>query len=208
MALGIYAWTPPITFPFCVELTDIDLQKLAEKFPSIIIYKADDTKPASIKICWIEKHKFKIEKTNIKEIWVIIGECIKDIAHHCPGLPSGFTPERIRDEAIRYVKSVCDRIDIEVVSDVPEERFCFILPTEWRFKGILKNNVPVPFEVTDTNKVCFTITHTSPTVITIQLTSDVTQTVQATTSIIAPLITLMIIVFMVKVLLAVVRRKG
>jgi hypothetical protein len=93
------------------------------------------------------------------------------------------------DEVIRYVKSLHDRFDIEITSDLPEEKICLTLPTEWRFKGILKNNAPIPFTITDTNKICFTVTHASPTLITLELISDATQTTTMTTTISALLAT-------------------
>ena len=207
-------WRIPITFPYCVELTDVDLAKLADFLPSVNIVKADPTKPASLKICWVDKHKWSITKSNIAEVDVMVGECIRDCVkyvkeHMPPGmppLPTEWTPERVRDEAVSYIKSTCDRLDIEVTSDVKEEKFCFILPIQWRFKGILKNNIPVPFNITDTNKVCFTITHESPTLITIQLTSDLTQTVQATTSLVGSLVVLFVLIFLIRTILAAVKR--
>lgn len=210
-------WRIPITFPYCVTLTDVDIQKLADTFPSIYIVKADATKPASITICWKDKNKLAITKENIAEIQVDIGNGLRDIVKYVkehwetimppgtPPLPTEWTPEKCRDEAVAYIKSTCDRLDVEVTSDVKEEKFCFILPTQWRFKGILKENAPVPFTVSDTNKVCFTVTHSSPTLITIQLTSDMTQTVQATTNLVGTLVVLFVLVLLIRALVSAVK---
>ncbi|MEM2355169.1 MAG: hypothetical protein QXO00_02485 [Candidatus Bathyarchaeia archaeon] len=207
-------WRPPIVFPICIEITDVTIEKLADWIPSITIIKADDTKPANIKICWVDKFKVRIEKTNIKEIDIIVGPCFGHFVRALPRIPGAptlppeWTPDKVEEEAINYIKSTCDRLDIEVISDVPEERFCFILPSKWRFKGILKDNTPISYDMPEPNKVCFTVTHTSPTLITIQLISDVTQTVQATTNLIAPLIVLIIMVYLVRALLSTIKLKG
>jgi len=207
----LYVWTPPIQFPICVELSDEDLQKLTEKMPSITIVKADDTKPASLKICWSDKHKFSITKSNIAEIHIDVGNCIRDVVEkikempEIPQLPPEWTPEKIRDHAIAYVKSMVDRLDIEITSDLKQEKFCFTLPAQWRFVGILKNNTPIDYELSD-NKVCVTVTHESPTLLTVQLASDTTQTIQATTSIVMSVVILLIVVYLIKAIIEAFKR--
>jgi hypothetical protein len=109
------------------------------------------------------------------------------------------------DESVRYVKSTCDRFDVDVTSDLTEEKICFVLPTEWRFRGILKNNAPVPFTVTDTNKVCFTVTHASPTLITIQLTSDMTYMTTTTANMVTSALAIFLILYLLIMIIRAIR---
>jgi len=192
-----YVWRPPFEFPVCYEWKED--QPLPE---GVTILKADPGKTASLKICMTDKHKFTIEKVNIAEIHVDVRGCLKALLTVVPGI----LPEKVCEEAIRHVKAVCDRIDIEVISDVKTQRFCFILPTEWRFRGILKNELEIPFDVTDTNKVCFTVAHESSTVITILLTSDMTQTTQMTYNLITPIIVIFMVMIIMRMLKHALRR--
>jgi len=196
----------PPTFPFplpvCYEWKEGDA--LPEGLTFVKGTLAEDM---YLKICVVQvaPPKITIEKKNIAEIDVDIKGSLKWVFKKIAGLPEwsgkiGKSPEDWAkdkcDETVRYVKSVCDRFDVEVTSDLTEEKFCFVLPTEWRFRGILKNNAPVPFTITDTNKVCFTVKHTSPTLITIQLTSDITQMTTTTANIATSALTIFLVVYL------------
>jgi hypothetical protein len=160
-----------------------------------------------IKVCLeqIAPPKISVEKRNIAEIDVDVKGMMKWIFKRMAMLPED--AQRKCDECVRYVKTSYDRFDVEVSSDLSEEKVCFVLPTEWRFKGILKNNVPIPFEISDTNKVCFTVTHASPTLITIQLISDITQMTNISVGSIVGIIALIIIVNLVMMLIKAVKRE-
>jgi len=188
----LYIWRPPFEFPACWDWSED--QPLPE---GVTIVKADEKQSASLKICIESVNKISITKKNIAEINVDVKVCITGLLRKVT-LPPPYTPEKACDEAMRHIKTVHDKVDVEVTSDVKTEKFCFVLPTEWRFYGILKENAPVPFEVTDTNKVCFTITHESPTLITIQLVSDRTQTVQATTNALTLFVVVMMLMMIVR----------
>jgi hypothetical protein len=196
----------PPTFPFplpvCWEWHE------GETLPEGITFvKGTLPEDMYLKICVVQLSppKITVEKKNIAEIDVDVKGSLKWVFKHMAGLPewSGKIPKAPEDwakdkcdETVRYVKSMCDRFDVEVTSDLTEEKFCFVLPTEWRFRGILKNNAPVPFEITDTNKVCFNVTHASPTLITIQLTSDITQMTTTTANIATSALTIFLIVYL------------
>jgi hypothetical protein len=158
--------------------------------------------------------KITIEKQNIAEIDIDVKTswkwAFKQIATN-PEVSGTISepPEewgqKKMDECVRYVKSVCDRFDVEVTSDLTEEKMCFILPTEWRFRGILKNNAPIPFEITGTNKVCFTVTHASPTLITIQLTSDMTYMTTTTANMVTSALAIFLILYLLIMIIRAIR---
>jgi len=196
----------PPTFPFplpaCFEWKEGDV--LPE---GLTFVKGTLAENMYVKLCLtqVSPPKITVEKKNIAEIDVDVKGSLKWTFKHMAMLPewSGMIPKAPEDwakdkmdESVRYVKSTCNRFDVEVTSDLTEEKICFVLPTEWRFKGILKNNAPVPFTVTDTNKVCFTVTHASPTLITIQLTSDVTQMTTTTTNVAVSALTIFLVAYL------------
>jgi len=155
-----------------------------------------------IKICLnqISPPKISVDKKNIAEIDVDVRGVLKWTFKRMAVPPEEV--ERKCDEWENYVKTSCDKFEVEVNSDLPEERICFVLPTKWRFRGILKNNIPIPFTISDTNKVCFTVTHTSPTLITIQLVSDITQ---MTSTIINSVVSAFAILMVVSLLISTVK---
>jgi hypothetical protein len=170
----------------------------------------------SLKVCLVQMSppKITIEKQNIAEIDIDVKTswkwAFKQIATN-PEVSGTISepPEewgqKKMDECVRYVKSVCDRFDVEVTSDLTEEKMCFILPTEWRFRGILKNNAPIPFEITGTNKVCFTVTHASPTLITIQLTSDMTYMTTTTANMVTSALAIFLILYLLIMIIRAIR---
>lgn len=204
----------PFSLPACWEWTEGDGMPSGLEF----IKEKPDGPPMHIKIC-LEKlapPKLSIDKTNIGEIHVDIKTLFKWGLKHIAELPEyreriGKPPEDFArekcEEIIGYVKAMCNRIDFDITSDLKEEKFCFTLPTEWRFRGILKNNIPIPFEITDTNKVCFMVTHESPTTITLQLINDVEQVTRTTISMVVAMIIIMIIITLVRTLIHVITRR-
>jgi hypothetical protein len=209
-------WRPP-TFPFslpvCWEWHEGD--PLPE---GLTFVKGTLPEDMYIKVCLVQvaPPKVTVEKKNVAEIDVDVRGSLKWTFKHMAELPEwrgviqkapeDWAKEKM-EECISYTKSVCDRFDVEVTSDLSEEKICFILPTEWRFKGVLKNNVPIPYTISDTNKVCFTVTHASPTLITIQLISDTTQMTATTINSVAWVILILIIVSLLRAIAKIVKEK-
>jgi hypothetical protein len=203
--------TFPFSLPACWEWHEGDLLPQGLTF-----VKGPLTEDMYIKVCLVQVSppKITVEKKNVAEIDVDIKGCLKWVFKHMAGLPewSGKIPKAPEDwatdkmnECVSYVKSVHNKFDVEITSDLTEEKVCFVLPTEWRFKGILKNNVPIPFNVTDTNKVCFTVTHASPTLITIQLISDITQITSSAINVAVAGVALLFVVSLMTVLIRTVK---
>lgn len=204
----------PFSTPACWEWNEGD--EIPEGLEFI---KGEPSGPSMhIKICLLQltPPRISVEKTNIKEIHVDIKSLFKWGLKRIAELPEyrekiGKPPEDFArekcEEFVRYAKMACNRIDFDVTSDIKEEKICFTLPTEWRFRGVLKNNAPIPFEIIDTNKVCFTITHESPTLITLQLISDTEQMTSTITSLTTTTIVLVIVITIIGEIIRIMRLK-
>ena len=153
----------------------------------------------------INPPKVTVEKNNVARIHVDVRTLVEWFLR-TTGM-SEREAEAKCGELIRFVKTACNRVDVEITSDLSTETVTFTLPAEWRVVGILKNNLPIPYVVSDTNTFTFMFTHESSTLITIQLASDITQLIMVPVGSIVGILALIIIVNLVMMLIKAVKRE-
>jgi hypothetical protein len=146
----------------------------------------------------INPPKVTVEKNNVARIHVDVRTLVEWFLR-TTGM-SEREAEAKCGELIRFVKTACNRVDVEITSDLSAETVTFTLPAEWRVVGILKNNLPIPYVVSDTNTFTFMFTHESSTLITIQLASDIMQLIMVPVGSIVGILAIIIIVSMAKTL--------
>jgi hypothetical protein len=146
----------------------------------------------------INPPKVTVEKNNVARIHVDVRTLVEWFLR-TTGM-SECEAEAKCGDLIRFVKTACNRVDVEITSDLSAETVTFTLPAEWRVVGILKNNLPIPYVVSDTNTFTFMFTHESSTLITIQLASDIMQLIMVPVGSIVGILAIIIIVSMAKTL--------
>ncbi|MEM2281434.1 MAG: hypothetical protein QXZ68_05540 [Candidatus Bathyarchaeia archaeon] len=191
---NIPPWKPPPGFPplpICWEWHEGD------PLPDWLIFvKGDLDEPMYFKICLenMSPPKLTVVKRNIAEI---------DLNWHSAFAWFGrwtHDPEGTARQVEEHVRRYCPRMDIDIDSDIKEEKLCFVIPATWRVKNVLKNGSPIPWRRHD-DKICFTITHESPTLITLALTTETEQLLETTSTTMMTLVFSVMVIFMVMQLL-------
>ncbi|MEM1589687.1 MAG: hypothetical protein QW175_04665 [Candidatus Bathyarchaeia archaeon] len=164
--------------------------------------KGDLEEPMYFKICLeqMSPPKITVVKRNIAEI---------DFTWHGAFRHFGrwlHDPESFAKECENYVKRYCPRMDIEIDSDLKEEKLCFVIPATWRVKDVLKNGKPIPWRRHD-DRICFTITHESPTLITLALSTETEQLFETTSTVMITITFSVMVIFMIMQLLTTVIRE-
>ena len=185
LPLPVYwSWSEGETLPDGVSVTKGDLPRAMK---------------LRVGLVQINPPKVTVEKNNVAKIHVdvrmLVGWFLRTTGM------SEREAEAKCGELIRFVKTACNKLDVEITSDLSVETVTFILPVEWKVVGILKNNSPIPYVVSDTNTFTFMFTHESSTLITIQLASDIVQLIMVPVGSIVSVIALMIIVSLMKTLI-------
>ena len=192
-------WQPPEGFPplpVCWEWHEGD------PLPDWLSFvKGNLDEDMYFKVCLesINPPKLTVTKRNIAEIDFAFHGCFRWFGRWT------HDPEGCAKQAEDYVRKYHPRMDVEIDSDLKEEKICFVLPSTWVLRTLYAKGVPVPFEKTD-NKVCFTLKHESPTLVTLELVTESQQILEQTVSTATTLIfTVMVVLMLMSLLTTVIK---